>query len=184
MKKLCVLFLFPFIVEADPGAATRYLVSEPATMLDIGMIRLDDLTDEFERRVGLGWTEGDQRRWFTAEVGSRFYPDSDTIVVSFSVMNSEPNEQQMAEGCREAMGQMNIWLMKSLPGLFQHAGHELAPLPDGVYESLVDMFVIRCYFSSSRDTSEGRFWAYRKLGNLGERSMTIGKWFDRESNGS
>lgn len=84
----------------------------------------------------------------------------------------------MAEGCRNAILQMNIWLLKSLPRLFLHAEYDYKdPLvsPD-FCANLTDMFVIRCYFSSARSTGEGRFWAHRKLGALGDSEMTIGKW--------
>ena len=70
MKKLLALIL-PLIANAQPGPATRYLVNEPATLFDIGMMRLDTLTTEFEQRVGLSWGGSNGRReFFKAEVDS------------------------------------------------------------------------------------------------------------------
>lgn len=176
MRKIIALLLLPLFASAEPGPATRYLVSEPATLLDVAMIRLDDLTDEFENRVGLHWTDGEETSWFKAEINSQYEPDDDRIYVSFLVMNSEASEEQMAEGCRNAMNQMNIWLMKSLPGMFLHVGVDDPSVPPDLYTGLKEMFELRCYFSSSRSTAEGRFWAHRKLGALGDGEMVIGKW--------
>lgn len=173
MRTSLLAVLLPLVALADPGPTTQYLLSEPATLFDVGMLRLDDLTDEFEDRVGLHWTDGDEMTWFKAEVNSYYEPDDDTIYVSFSVANSDASEEQMAEGCRNAMHQMNIWLQKSLPRLFEHIGSEIADRPDDFNSDLINMFEIRCYFSSARSSAEGRFWAYRKLG---DEEMTIGKW--------
>lgn len=176
MRKTVALLRVPMFANAEPGPTTQYLFDEPATLLDVAMIRLDDLSDEFENRVGLHWTEGDKMKWFKAEINSYYEPDDDKIYVSFLEMSSEPNEEQMAEGCRNAMSQMNIWLMKSLSSMFGHVGHEDPSMPADFSSGLKDLFEIRCYFSSGRDTSEGRFWAHRKLGSLGDNEMTIGEW--------
>jgi hypothetical protein len=176
MKKIIAMLLMPMIANAQPGPATQYLINEPATLLDVGMMRLETLTTEFENRVGLHWTENDGMKFFQAETNARYEADDDKIYVSFLVMSSEPSEVQMAEGCRNAMMQMNIWLLKSLPGVFLHTGYDDPSVPEDFYPGLKEMFELRCYFSSGRDTSEGRFWAHRKLGALGDSEMTIGKW--------
>ena len=175
MRITFALLLIPLFANAERGPTTQYLLSKPATLLDIAMVRLDDLSDEFENRVGLYWTDGDDSKWFKAEVNSYYEPDDNKIYVSISVMNSEPNQDQMAEGCRNAMSQMNIWLLKNLPTMFQHVGYDDPSLPEDFHAGLKEMFEIRCYFSSGRDTSEGRFWAHRKLGPPGDSGMTIGK---------
>ena len=137
------------------------------------MARLEDLTDEFENRVGLHWTDGDEMTWFKAEVNSRYEPDDDTIVVVVSFSSNDASEAQMAEGCENAIGQMHIWLRKSVPRLFEHVGRATENRPDGFVSDLTNMFEIRCYVSSARSSAEGRFWAYRRLG---DDEMTIGRW--------
>jgi hypothetical protein len=176
MKRIFALFLIPLAAIAEPGPVTQYLSNEPATLFDIGMMRLETLTTEFEKRVGLHWTEGGEMNLFRAEINSRYEPDNDKIYVSFLVMNSTPTEEQMAEGCANAMSQMNIWLLKSLHELFAHTGDvDSSHLPE-FHTGLKDMFELRCHFSSGRSTSEGRFWASRGLTTLGDREMNIGKW--------
>jgi len=176
MKKLIVFLLFPTLVNADAGAAKQYLINEPATLLDVGMLRLASLANEFEQRVGLHWTDGDEMKLFRAEVGSHYDEEAGMIYVSIYAMNDEPTEAQMAEGCRNAMTQMNIWLVKSLPGLFLHRGYEDPSVPPLFSKGLRDMFELRCYFSSSHDSSQGRFWASRKVSPDGGGEMQIGQW--------
>ena len=137
-------------------------------LLDVGLIRLEDITDEFENRIGLYWTqEGKKKRLFKAEVNSRFDRDRKKIVIGFSVMSSEPTYEQMEEGCRNAMTQMHIWLYKGLPQIFLHEGIDDPKVPEGFYPSLLNMIEIRCFFSESHTTAEGRFWATHKLTDPG-----------------
>lgn len=174
MRRIIAMLLLPILVHAEPGPATQYLINERATLLDIGMMRLETLTSEFEDRVGLSWTDNGESKFFRAEINASYEPEDDKIYVSFLVMDSKPTNEQMAEGCRRAMAQMNIWLLKSLPGLFVHTGYDDPSRPADLNRSLLRMFELRCYFSSGRDSSEGRFWASRPLGT--DRQMTIGKW--------
>ena len=46
MKNLtALLLLLPVFASADPGPATRYLTSEPATLMDFGLWKLDSYLD-------------------------------------------------------------------------------------------------------------------------------------------
>ncbi len=176
MKRIVLLLLLPMLGHAEPGPATQYLINERASLLDIGMMRLETLTAEFRERVDLHWTDNGKMKRFRAEISPEYEPDDDKIYVYFSVMDSEPTEAQMAEGCKNAMGQMNVWLMKSLPGLFMHTAIDDPGKTPDLSKSLPGMFELRCYFSSSRDSSEGRFWASQTLGDPADRKMTIGRW--------
>lgn len=174
MKKLLALLLLPLAANAQPGPTAQYLMNEPATLFDIGMMRLDALTAAFEERVGLSWTAGDgQREFFKAAVNANYAVRDDKIYVSFLVMNSDATAKQMEEGCRVATEQMSIWLSKSLPALFMHAGGSGPADANQVSERLRDMFVLRCYVSSKHDTAEGRFWASKKLMDT---ELTVGRW--------
>ncbi len=176
MGKIAAMLLAPLVASAAPGQVAQYLINEPATLLDIGMMRLETLTTEFERRVGLHWTDGGESKFFDASISSEYDSEDGKIYVYFLVMDSEPTELQMAEGCKNALAQMNIWLLKSIHVLFAHVGYDDPTRPPNFYADASKMFELRCYFSSSRDTSIGRFWASRNLGGLGDHEMTIGKW--------
>ena len=176
MKKLLVLLLLPIGANAAPGAVTQQLMNEPASLFDIGMLRLNLLAEDFGHRVGLSWTNGESRKMVQpARVSARYDPDDDMIYVGIMLMDSEPNEQQMAEWCREGIRQMGYWLNKELPRIFMHTDYDFTE-PDDIRSPLVDMFEIRCYVTSSISTAEGRFWAYRKLSTPHDEDMTIGRW--------
>jgi hypothetical protein len=78
----------------------------------------------------------------------------------------------MEKGCRTAMGQMGVWLMKALPELFSHVSSDTAERAK-VFDVLRELVVLRCYVSSAGDTSEGRFWASQTLKDW---TVTIGPW--------
>jgi hypothetical protein len=177
MKKLVVLFLLPLGTgHAEPGALTQYLMQEPATLFDIGMMRLENLTTEFENRVGLHWTgNAGTAEFFKAEINSDYDPTDDRIYVSFLIMNSEATYSQMEEGCGVAFRQMGIWLGKGLTTLFSHVGREDPSKPENLSDKLSEMLVMTSYVSSARSTAEGRFRASHSLQNfLQGRPMSIG----------
>ena len=177
MWKFIAMLLMPVLAHAELGSTTQYLINERATLLDIGMMRLETLTGEFERRVGIHWKDKGTAKYFRPQINALYEPDDDKIYVYFSVMDSSPTDEQMAEGCESAMTQMNIWLRKALPQLFLHTGYNGASVPVELPQELSEMFELRCYFSSDRDSSEGRFWASRSLGDA---QMKIGEWKMRD----
>lgn len=164
MKVIVATLLFPVLANAGMGSVMQNLMNEPATLLDVGMVRLAILTTEFKERVGLHWTtEEGEKEFFQAEVNSRYEPDDDRVYVSFLIMNSEATQTQMEEGCGNAMRQMGYWLGKSLPGLFSHVGRVDQSDTQRLHKAFQELVVLRCYVSSGRDTSVGRFWASRSL---------------------
>jgi hypothetical protein len=174
MKQLIVLLLWPLLASAEPASPSKFLMNEPATLFDVGMVRLGILTTDFERRVGLLWTTASgTSEFFRAGVNSSYDAKDDKISVHFLIMNSVATDAQMKEGCEMAMGQMSIWLMKSLPHLFLHEGIDNSPATFKRYDNFTDMFELSCYVSSANDTSVGRFWARR---TLRDPVLKIGPW--------
>ena len=70
-----------FVVSTICGSrarpATHYLINEPTTLLDIGMMRLETLAMEFENRVGLHWTDDDGVRMFGASIHPSYVREDD-----------------------------------------------------------------------------------------------------------
>jgi hypothetical protein len=176
VKKLgALLLLFLGTAHAEPGALTQSLIGEPATLFDIGMMRLETLTTEFENRVGLSWTAVDgSREFFKAEINSDYDPDDDRIYVGFHIMTDEATYPQMEEGCGVAFQQMGYWLGKGIASLFSHVGQ---PLTSGqLSDELSQQVVMTCYVSSKRSTAEERFLANLSLADfLQGKQMTIGR---------
>ena len=172
MKKMIGILLLPLMAQAAPGPVTRALMEEPATLFDVGMVRLENLTDWIRDNVGFVWTVKGQSEMFRKDINSRYSPEDDRIYVSISVSSDDATEKQMQEGCQMALGQTRIVLAKSLPGLFEHAGAKsgAGALQEG---DVRDLFELRCYVSSLRSSAEGRFWAHQ---TLADEEMTIGRW--------
>ncbi len=174
MKMRIALLLVPIGAMAQSESTARQLLNQPATLLDVGMVRLQMLTGEFERRVGLSWTTSDgKHERFKAEPNSYYDTDADRIYVSFTITNSEATYPQMEEGCRTAMGQMGVWLMKSLPELFSHVGSDTDRKSEASSTRCERWW---CSDATSRprgDTSEGRFWGSQTLKDW---TVSIGRW--------
>lgn len=174
MSKQTVLIalLFPVLAGASTEPTLEGLFSEPATLMDVGMVRLEILTTEFERRVGLYWTKDDgEKEFFKAEVNSWYAAEDDRIYVAFLIMNSEATEAQLQEGCNNSMRQMGYWLRKSLPAAFSHVGR--VDYSKHLLQALDERVVMRCYVSSGHDTGIGRFWASK---SLGDSNISVGRW--------
>ena len=162
MKKWIVLMLLPLCAQGAPGGVTQYLINEPASMLDVGMVRLDNLTTWFRGAVGLYWRHVD--------INSQYDPDTDRISISITTMDTTSTAEQMKDGCREALQQLQIVVMKSLPDLFQHVGYSNPMEPEKLGNTLRGMVELSCSVYG-RSSSDLRFHATQALGAT---KMTIG----------
>jgi len=174
MQKLLALLLLPFLVNAEDSSISKLLRDEPASLLDIGMIRLDNLARDFGRRVGVYWTTASgTKEAFRADISTWYDAKDDKIHIHFFVMDSVAVDAQMKEGCEMAMEQISIWIWKSLPGLFLHAGHDNTVEAATPFNAIADLIEISCYISAAHDSSIGRFWARR---TLRDSELKIGPW--------
>lgn len=163
MKKWIVLMLLPLCAQGAPGGVTQYLINEPASMLDVGMVRLDNLTTWFRGAVGLYWRHVD--------INSQYDPDTDRISISITTMDTTSTAEQMKDGCREALQQLQIVVLKSLPDLFQHVGYSNPMEPEKLGATLRGMIQLRCTVWG-RSTADVRFDASQRLD---AKQMTIGE---------
>ena len=179
MKKLIALSLiFPVAVAAAPGTTTTYFMSEPASLFDIGMFRLQTWANQSERYMGnLYWT-GAKTIQQTSEgsIHADYDPDDDMIYVYFSVTDEQATPQQMEDGCREVMRLLRINTSKSIWRMFTHYGQEFNPPNKAMVDGLYEKVELRCFVSDYQ--SQGRFWATLPIrGDFGGTAdMTIGKW--------
>lgn len=172
MKKLILLLLFPILVWAEPGPATQYLMNEPASLFDIGMLRLKALTNYWEKQMTFNYRIKSQSDSIGGNVNVNYRPEDDKIYVSLSIMDVSATEEQMKAGCSYALYHIQIYIGKNLYGLFQHVGYRDSSEPASLGPAVREMFELRCYVSGN-DSSHGRFWATQ---TLQEEDMTIGKW--------
>ncbi|MFT5116022.1 MAG: hypothetical protein ACI9H8_000282 [Lysobacterales bacterium] len=172
MKKLILLFLIPTLVYAEPGPATQYLMNEPASLFDVGMLRLKHTIAYWERQMTGNYKNKSGGNSIGGNVNVSYRPEDDKIYVGLSVMDSSATHEQMEAGCRYALRHIQIYVSKSAHALYQHVGYRDSAEPEELDSSVRDMFVLRCYVSGN-DSSKGRFWASQTLGDA---DMTIGKW--------
>ena len=174
MKWILVLLLSPVVAHADAVSMSKMLKGEPASLLDVGMIRLELLTRDFGRRVGVYWTTASgTREPFRASINTSYDGENDRIYVSFFAMDSTATDAQMREGCEDAMEQVSIWIWKGLPSLFLHEGFDNTVEAAEPYRAIADLFELTCYISAADDSSVGRFWARR---TLRDPELKIGPW--------
>ena len=171
MKKLFLLFLFPTLVFAEPGPTTQYLMNEPASLFDVGMVRLRFLIHRWEDQMTGNYRYKAQSDKARGGVQAQYRHEDDKIYVSISMRDDLATEDQMEAGCRYALQHIAIYVSKSVPSLFRHAGNADPNEFKRLRDPLVEMFELRC--SVSDNHSNGRFWATKRLG---EEDMTIGKW--------
>lgn len=170
MKKLIFLLLFPALVWAEPGPTTQYLMKEPASVFDVGMLRLQHLIGYWEKQIAFNYKSQSHTDTIGGNVNTYYQSEDDKIYVVFSAMDNSATEEQMEAGCRSALSHMRIYVGKSLHTLFQHVGHRnSSSAPDS---AIRELFEFRCYVSG-HDSSQGRFWASQ---TLQAEEMTIGKW--------
>jgi hypothetical protein len=163
MKKLYCLLLLPLCAQGAPGGVTRYLINEPASMLDVGMVRLENLTTWFKGAVGLYWRHVD--------INSEYDPETDKIYVSISASDTASTAEQMQDGCREALRQLQIVVSKSLPDLFRHVGYRNPMEPKELDSTLRGMFEFSCSVYG-RSSSDIRFHATQTFDTT---KMSIGE---------
>ena len=172
MKRLILFFLFPALVCAAPGPATQYLMNEPASLFDVGMLRLHHLIGYWEKQMTFNYKLKSQSDPVGGNVNAYYRPEDDKIYVVLSTMDESATEEQMEAGCRYALQHIRIYVRKSLHVLFQHVGHSDPSKPFALHSAVGEMFELRCYVSA-HDSSVGRFWATQ---TLRAEEMTIGKW--------
>ena len=164
IRALIIMLLLPVCVSAEPSSFTKSLMNEPATMLDIGMVRLRALTTRAQNlKLGMYWQENDEMGRFNAYINSNYDPVDDKVYISFSVMQSGLSESQMASGCRIVMANTRTWVIKSLHSLFHHVGE--GNLSNPTHEELQELqemqelIEFKCTFSSKKSSGEILFRA-------------------------
>ena len=152
MKRLLLaLLLLPLIATADPGKATRYLINEPASLLDIMMIRLnitldnleEILQEEFDTRTG---TTG-----LGASAVASYDYENDLIVVGVHHLDLGENItdlELMEIGCRSSLWLVKEFVGTSIENSFSHEGYKSADEPEDLLEQVKKRVQLDCGVSS------------------------------------
>jgi len=110
MKKLiALLLLVSVLASADPGEATRAFMSRPASLFDMGMLKLNLHVDQkAEQFLSTSYAEkvagyGDFRVWGKAA----YRPESDRITVTVQLLSYTQGVETGRRLCDEA-----LWWMR------------------------------------------------------------------------
>ena len=132
-------------------------IDEPANMLDVAMLRLQDFiiwTKPYmagEYRIA---SETDKRRHI--DINADYRADEGVIHVSASLMDLQSTPEQMEAGCRRVLDMMRINIGKGLGGFFSHVGGSFRPSVNGHPADLFGMIGLSCHVYG-RSSTDRRF---------------------------
>ncbi|MGI9238653.1 MAG: hypothetical protein ACR2QZ_14745, partial [Woeseiaceae bacterium] len=122
------ILILPLPVFAAPDATTLHFMSQPASLFDLGMYRLEAFShhsSDYMTSLYRHGAETDQKVTDgSANIHVRYDSDDDMIYVSFSVADEQATERQMERGCREMLRLLRINMSKSIWRMFAHYGQE------------------------------------------------------------
>ena len=168
MKRAILILFFPLLTLAETGSGTHYLISEPASMMDLGLLKANLGFEE--------WKES-YRRQMRREFGdsangaltyATYNSEEDLIVVSIGVLTTA-RKVSPAE-CEFAIEKHWSVIRARLESWFFHAenrrGFELTDQPNGLREMILDRVELRCIAGSREGRSQisdsGIVWADRE----------------------
>lgn len=158
-KSIVLCALFPLLAMAEHKPAFQSLIDEPANMLDISMLRIQDYITWTEPFMGYEYVSAaDLNRSQHVDINAAYRADDGVIRITASIMDWQSTEQQIEAGCSRVLGMMRINVSKSLHWLFSHVDGSFYPNDEGKPVDVLEMFELRCYVHG-RSTSERRFGA-------------------------
>ncbi|MDH3441442.1 MAG: hypothetical protein OEM63_11865 [Gammaproteobacteria bacterium] len=148
MKKILTLFvLVPLAAAtaADHRPEFQSLIDEPANMLDIAMVRLQDfifwtkpyMAGEYHIAAGT-----DKQRHI--DINADYRADDGVIHISALLFDSQSSTEQMEAGCRRVLGMMRINVSKGLGRYFSHVDGSFRPSANGQPADLFGMIELSC----------------------------------------
>lgn len=158
MNKLLALFiLVPIAAAADHRPEFQSLIDEPADMLDIAMLRLQDFiiwTEPFME--GEYHIAAETEKQLHIDINAQYRADDGVIHVSASLMDLQSTREQMENGCRRVLTMLRINISKGLHRLFSHVDGSFRPTANGEPADMHGMIELSCHVYG-RSTTERRF---------------------------
>ena len=179
MKKFILLLIsLPIAAFAEPSALTRQLMQEPASLFDVGMLRLEysmgyrekQIIANYNRASSLQAESQPNRRKSSGNVNVAFDPAADKIYIHLSIGDALSTQAQMRAGCKSALRDIMIVVTKAGPSFFEHEKAEESSTAPERYFAILDFFEMRCYVRG-QSSSDVRFRATQTYGS----EMKIGE---------
>ena len=138
-----LLLLLPILASAQPGAATRYLMTEPASLMDIGLIRLGKELEEMAHRFRK-WYETDTRtEGVSVTTAAEYFSEHDKIRVHISV--SVKSLKNAESGCRELIEPLKGHVARLENSAFRHDGYTNPNRPEDLARHVLDRTDLFCH---------------------------------------
>ena len=142
MKKLIFLLLLPAVASADPGPATRYLINEPASLLDVGLLRAQEYLDG--KRIVLEnqlKEQGAENAFVLATANYDF--ENDLISIGYSILL---DTSVVRKTCHVVLSDREVMLLKPLLfAWFSHRGEYVSTdRPEDFHNSLATRVEVSC----------------------------------------
>lgn len=158
MKKFLVLLVIaPLFAAADHRPEFQSLIDEPANMLDIAMLRLQDFIVWTKPYMAAEYhiaAKTDRQRHI--DINADYRADEGLIHVSASLFDSQSTSEQMEAGCRRVLGMMRINISKGLGHYFSHVDGSFRPSVNDQPADLLGMIEISCHVYGG-STTDRRF---------------------------
>lgn len=143
MRFIALLLLLPVLASADPGPATRYLINEPASLMDVGIGRgryvFQGMQSHLEEviRSHAGESSVDQ-------IDTMFYYHfgEDQIVISIGIIMTEGTIT--AEPCKAAIATLRRTVGDGYQSWFSHSDYTTGREPKDFAEQLKQRFSFIC----------------------------------------
>ena len=154
MKTLTVLLLLlPFLATADPGNATRWLMNEPASLMDIGLLRAQIRLDAEDLLMNsIDYYEENEDIAIDSSIGYDF--ERDTIFVSIYLRNAKRPKGLCKILLKHYVNTVSIGLKYWFP----HAEYSTEETPKDLVDRLRERVELQCHASSNEEepAAEGR----------------------------
>lgn len=143
MKRLlATLLMLPPLAIADPGPATRYLIDESASLMDIGILRAelrlvqsrDSFTKIYEDSSGV--------KIVSLLTDVIYDYKDDTLNLEIRPLVREPGNAE--QGCRDLQTASHGWLRDVIPYLFGHTGYHASNRPEDLPKQIAERTVVYC----------------------------------------
>lgn len=164
MKSLTALFLLlPVVALADPGAATRYLMNEPASMLDIGIVRIAQ--DIEVRRIYLAeqYADATSSGNVLVTTSADYSFGDDNVLIHFYI--GTDSSEKAEDGCRNLIAELGPDLRNLVVVAFAHHGYTTNGYTDELGEQMVRRTNIICLVRNLT-TEENVLYATANLSDL------------------
>ena len=156
MKKLIALLLItPALASADPGAAARYLINEPASLMDLGIFslnsRLQNMQDNF---LSVPIKSGSAKDFSEYELFAYYDHSKDEFRIHVQAITSG---DAPVEACVEIINWLRRIMGRQVKNSFYHAVDDRASRPHALLDDILERTNLYCDIFPKRERGKALY---------------------------